>query len=168
MKHTYKTIGECQYSECDIFRVQRMWKNPEGNRFVSGHHFYRPEETTTVPNRKFYKNEIVRIPLYEVLPIELVMGRCWVLDPVTYCAGRPIDCDEESHVYICEFKVDKNARVFTKICRQEYPVCKKLFAFIKFEQKLKITRNYSVSWYFLFKKIKINCSRFSEKQLFTN
>lgn len=143
-KHTYKTIGKIEYTECDIFRVERLWKDHEGNRFVFGHHYLRPHETYHEPTRKFYQNEVVRVPLYEVVPIDLVMGRCWVLDPTTFCKGRPVDC-EESHVYICELRMDKAARLFSKISKQQYPVCTKSYAFNKFEQRLKISRNYLVS-----------------------
>lgn len=143
-KHTYKTIGKIEYTECDIFRVERLWKDHEGNRFVFGHHYLRPHETYHEPTRKFYQNEVVRVPLYEVVPIDLIMGRCWVLDPTTFCKGRPVDC-EESHVYICELRMDKAARLFSKISKQQYPVCTKSYAFHKFEQKLKISRNYLVS-----------------------
>lgn len=143
-KHTYETIGEVNYSECDIFRVERLWKNNEGNRFVFGHHYLRPHETYHEPTRKFYQNEVVRVPLYEVVPIELIMGRCWVMDAATFCKGRPIN-SVEPHVYICELRVDKAARLFSKNSKHNYPVCTKTYAFKKFRQKLKISRNYLVS-----------------------
>lgn len=147
-KHTYKTIGHIEYSECDIFRVERLWKDDNGKRFVFGHHYLRPHETYHEPTRKFYQNEVVRVPLYEVVPIELIMGRCWVLDPTTFCKGRPVD-SEETHIYICELRVDKAARMFSKISKQQYPVCTKSYAFRKFEQKLKITRNYLVIFFYI-------------------
>ncbi len=84
-KHTYKTIGKFEYTDCDIFRIEQLWKDDDGNRFVFGHHYLRPHETFHEPTRKFYRNEVVRVPLYETLPIDLVMGRCWVLDPATFC-----------------------------------------------------------------------------------
>lgn len=143
-KHTYETIGEIDYSQCDIFRVERLWKNHEGRRFVFGHHYLRPHETYHEPSRKFYQNEVVRVPLFEIVPIELIMGRCWVLDPTTFCKGRPTNAIE-SHVYICELRVDRAARLFSKISKHPYPPCQKSYAFNKFRQKLKVSRNYLVS-----------------------
>lgn len=143
-KHTYDTIGDIDFSECDIFRIERMWKDHNGKRFVFGHHYLRPHETYHEPSRKFYQNEVVRVPLYEVVPIELIMGRCWVMDLNTFCKGRPID-SVETHVYICELRVDKAARLFSKISKNPYPVCQKSYAFKKFRQKLKISRSYLVS-----------------------
>lgn len=143
-KHTYETIGDFAYSECDIFRVECLWKDHDGKRFVSGHHYLRPHETYHEPTRKFYQNEVVGVSLFEVIPIELIMGRCWVLDKTTFCKGRPVN-SVESHVYICEWRVDKTARTFGKISRNKYPTCTKNYAFNKFRQKLKISRNYLVS-----------------------
>lgn len=143
-KHTYETIGRIDYADCDIFRVERLWKDAEGRRFVFGHHYLRPHETYHEPSRKFYPNEVVRVPLYEVVPIELIIDRCWVLDTTTYCKGRPVDSVEE-HVYICELRVDKGARLFSKISKQSNPVCTKSYAFRKFRQKLKISKSYAVS-----------------------
>ncbi|XP_058061813.1 histone-lysine N-methyltransferase ash1 [Anopheles bellator] len=141
-KHTYETIGKIEYSECDIFRVESLWKDGEGRRFVYGHHYLRPHETYHEPTRRFYPNEVMRVPLYEVIPIELVVDRCWVLDPVTFCKGRPVD-SAEPHVYICELRVDKSARLFSKISRHSHPVCMKSYAFHKFEQKLKIAKTFA-------------------------
>lgn len=146
-KHTYETIGNVDYNECDIFRVERMWKDNNGKRFIFGHHYLRPHETYHEPTRKFYQNEVVRVPLYEVVPIELIMGRCWVMDLNTFCKGRPVDC-VESHVYICELRVDKAARLFSRISKNQYPVCTKSYAFKKFRQRLKVSRSYLVSCFF--------------------
>lgn len=40
-KHTYKTIGK--------IGLERMWKDNNGNRFVYGHHYLRPQETYHEP-----------------------------------------------------------------------------------------------------------------------
>ncbi|XP_020713257.1 histone-lysine N-methyltransferase ash1 isoform X1 [Ceratitis capitata] len=141
-KHTYETIGTIDYNECDIFRVERLWKNEEGKRFIFGHHFLRPHETFHEPSRRFYPNEVVRVPLYEIVPIELVIGRCWVLDRTTFCKGRPVECTDETHCYICELRVDKTARFFSK-AKVNYPTCTKTYAFRKFPEKLKISKSYA-------------------------
>lgn len=83
----------------------------------------------------------MRVPLYEVVPVELIMSQCWVLDLNTYCKGRPIGAIEE-HVYICEYRVDKGARLFSKVSKPKFPICTKSYAFDKFDEKLKISRTY--------------------------
>ncbi|XP_063695507.1 histone-lysine N-methyltransferase ash1 [Culicoides brevitarsis] len=141
-KHNYRTIGDIDFCQCDIFRVERLWKDAEGKRFVYGHHYLRPHETFHEPTRKFYPCEILRSPLYEVVPIDLVMGRCWVLDPTTFCKGRPVESAEQ-HVYICEMRVDKSASTFAKIPKHQYPVCTRSYAFTPFEEKLKIAKTFA-------------------------
>jgi histone-lysine N-methyltransferase ASH1L len=142
---TYKTVGrDISTSDMDIFRIERLWTNEKGERFAFGHHYLRPHETFHEPNRKFFRNEVFRVPLYEVLPLDTIWGQCWVLDLATFCKGRPAGSVEE-HVYICEFRVDKSARLFNKISKPKYPICTKKFAFDHFDQRLRPTRIYTVS-----------------------
>ncbi|XP_066246011.1 histone-lysine N-methyltransferase ash1 isoform X2 [Euwallacea similis] len=141
-KHSYETIGKIDYSELDIFRIERLWKDKDsGNRFAYGHHYLRPHETFHEPTRKFFPNEVMRVPLYEAVPVELVMEHCWVMDINTFCKGRPVDAKEE-HVYICEYRVDKGAKMFSKVAKSKFPTCTKNFAFERFESRLKISRTY--------------------------
>lgn len=52
-KHTYQTIGKIEYTELDIFRVERLWKEKStGRRMAYGHHYLRPHETFHEPTRK--------------------------------------------------------------------------------------------------------------------
>ena len=61
-------------------------------RFVWGFHYYRPHETFHEASRKFYPNELFRVPIYEIVPIDCIIGTCVVLDIQTYCKGRPKVC----------------------------------------------------------------------------
>ncbi|KAG5891123.1 hypothetical protein JTB14_022235 [Gonioctena quinquepunctata] len=141
-KHTFDTIGKIEYSELDIFRIERLWKEEKtGKRLAYGHHYLRPHETYHEPTRKFFPNEVMRVPLYEAVPVELVISNCWVMDLNTYCKGRPIGALQE-HIYICEYRVDKGAKMFTKVCKSKFPICTKSFAFERFDTRLKITRTY--------------------------
>ncbi|KAG7209902.1 hypothetical protein KM043_011498 [Ampulex compressa] len=140
-KHTYKTIQKPDYEQMDIFRIERLWKNSEGERFVFGHHYLRPHETYHEPTRKFYENEVVCAPLYEAVPCDLIAERCWVLDPHTYCKGRPVGSTPE-HTYVCEYRVDRAARLFTKVARARHQVCTKPYAFETFPQRIKHYRTY--------------------------
>ncbi|GFW22366.1 histone-lysine N-methyltransferase ASH1L [Trichonephila clavipes] len=42
----------------DIFRVERLWKDEQNNKFAFGHHYLRPHETYHEPSRKFFANEV--------------------------------------------------------------------------------------------------------------
>jgi hypothetical protein len=90
---TFKTVdGNISTDDMDIFRIERLWINEKGERFAFGHHYLRPHETFHEPNRKFFRNEVFRVPLYEVLPLDTIWGQCWVLDFATFVKGRPIGC----------------------------------------------------------------------------
>ncbi|KAJ3665929.1 hypothetical protein Zmor_001393 [Zophobas morio] len=142
-KHTYNTIGKIDYADLDIFRIERLWKDSKtGQRFAYGHHYLRPHETYHEPTRKFFPNEVMRVPLYEAVPVELVISHCWVMDLNTFCKGRPIGAPEE-HIYICEYRVDKSARLFSKVSKSKFPICTKTFVFERFETRLKISRTYT-------------------------
>ncbi|KAG8179697.1 hypothetical protein JTE90_025653 [Oedothorax gibbosus] len=118
----------------DIFRIERLWKDEHNNKFVFGHHYLRPHETYHEPTRKFFANEVFRVPLYEIIPLNNIVGLCCVLDLSTYCKGRPKGFKEED-VYICEYRVDKTAHLFYKISKIKYPVCTKKYAFEYFDKK---------------------------------
>ena len=141
---TYKTVSPTiSTSDMDIFRIERLWMNEKGERFAFGHHYLRPHETFHEPSRKFFRNEVFRVPIYEVLPLDTIWGQCWVLDTNTFCKGRPFGAVER-HVYICEYRVDKGARLFNKISKPKHLICTKEYAFDHFDQKLRPTRTYTV------------------------
>ncbi|XP_056642508.1 histone-lysine N-methyltransferase ash1 isoform X2 [Diorhabda sublineata] len=141
-KHTYDTIGKIEYTDLDIFRIERLWKEEKtGKRLAYGHHYLRPHETFHEPTRKFFPNEVMRVPLYEAVPVELIISHCWVMDVNTYCKGRPIGSSPD-HIYICEYRVDKGAKMFSKVSKSKFPICTKSFAFEHFETRLKISRTY--------------------------
>lgn len=122
-----------------------------GDRFAFGHHYLRPHETFHEPTRRFFPNELMRVPLYEVVPVDLVMGHCTVLDLNTYCKGRPIGSSPQ-HTYICEYRVDKNARIFAKIPKPKSSnICTKSYAFETYDVRLKPQRNYAVSFFLCLK-----------------
>jgi histone-lysine N-methyltransferase ASH1L len=73
------------------------------------------------------------------------------MDLATFCKGRPKGALEED-VYICEYRVDKKARLFDKIpksssksnSKNKFPaICTKWFAFDSFDIKLKPVRSYT-------------------------
>jgi len=141
---TYKSVDPSTLStdDMDIFRIERLWVNESGQRFAFGHHYLRPHETFHEPSRRFFQNEVFRVPIYEVLPLDTIWRQCWVLDLQTFCKGRPVGSLEE-HVYICENRVDKSARLFHKISKPKYPICVKWFAFNLFDLKLRPQRTYT-------------------------
>ena len=54
-------------------------------KFAFGYHYMQPNETYHEPTRKFFRNEVFRIPIYEVLLLETIWQQCWVTDIQTFC-----------------------------------------------------------------------------------
>ncbi|XP_009987391.1 PREDICTED: histone-lysine N-methyltransferase ASH1L-like [Tauraco erythrolophus] len=142
VRQSYRLLSHINREKLDIFRIEKLWKNEKEERFAFGHHYFRPHETHHSPSRKFYHNELFRVPLYEIIPLEAVVGTCCVLDLYTYCKGRPKGVKEQD-VYICDYRLDKSAHLFYKIHRNRYPVCTKPYAFDHFAKKLTPKRDFS-------------------------
>ncbi|KAG9464638.1 hypothetical protein GDO78_019630, partial [Eleutherodactylus coqui] len=142
IRQSYRLLSHVNREKLDIFRIEKLWKNEKGERFAFGHHYFRPHETHHSPSRKFYHNELFRVPLYEIIPLEAVVGTCCVLDLYTYCKGRPKGVKEQD-VYICDYRLDKSAHLFYKIHRNRFPACTKSYAFTHFPKKLTPKRDFS-------------------------
>ncbi|TSO05407.1 Histone-lysine N-methyltransferase ASH1L [Bagarius yarrelli] len=142
LRQSYRLLSHVNRDKLDIFRIEKLWKNETGERFAFGHHYFRPHETHHSPSRRFYHNELFRVPLYEIIPLEAVVGTCCVLDLYTYCKGRPKGVKEQD-VYICDYRLDKSAHLFYKIHRNRYPVCTKSYAFNHFSKRLAPKRDFS-------------------------
>ncbi|XP_028565224.2 histone-lysine N-methyltransferase ASH1L isoform X1 [Podarcis muralis] len=142
VRQSYRLLSHINRERLDIFRIEKLWKNEKEERFAFGHHYFRPHETHHSPSRKFYHNELFRVPLYEIIPLEAVVGTCCVLDLYTYCKGRPKGVKEQD-VYICDYRLDKSAHLFYKIHRNRYPVCTKSYAFDHFPKRMTPKRDFS-------------------------
>ncbi|RVE67214.1 hypothetical protein OJAV_G00115150 [Oryzias javanicus] len=142
VRQSYRLLSHVNRDKLDIFRIEKLWKNEKGERFAFGHHYFRPHETHHSPSRRFYQNELFRMPLYEIIPLEAVVAPCCVLDLYTYCKGRPKGVKEQD-VYICDYRLDKSAHLFYKIHRNRYPVCTKPYAFVHFSKRLAPKRDFS-------------------------
>ncbi|KAK8390288.1 hypothetical protein O3P69_010163 [Scylla paramamosain] len=138
----YRLAKDVKPHDLLIFKIENLWIDEKGDKFAFGHHYLRPHETFHEPWRKFFPNEVIRSPLCEILPLDMVINHCWVLDLNSYCRGRPIGAQED-HVYVCEYRVDKGARVFSKISKPKYPICIKPYAFITFPERLRPQRTYT-------------------------
>jgi hypothetical protein len=85
--------------------------------------------------------------MFDTLPLDAVVGRCLILEPVNWIDGRPrMPKYKEEDVYMCEYQIDKNQRTFTKILpSNHYYLNTSSYVFEKFEQKKELKRNFTVS-----------------------
>ncbi|XP_064620312.1 uncharacterized protein LOC135483383 isoform X2 [Lineus longissimus] len=143
VRPSYQSVEDPNRDHLDIFRVERLWVDEKNEKFAYGHVYLRPQETFHEPSRKFFPNEVFRVPMYDVIPLNAIFGACHVLDLNTYCKGRPKGVIKEEDVYICEYRLDKTAHVFYKISRSKYPTNIKSYCFDSFEKKLQPKRTFS-------------------------
>ncbi|KAH9513216.1 Histone-Lysine N-Methyltransferase ash1l, partial [Bulinus truncatus] len=141
LRSSHRLLASVNPDKLDIFRLEQLWKDPKGEKFASGTPYLRPQETFHEPTRKFYHNELFRTPNFEIIPMDLVMGKCIVMDTNTYCKGRPKGVKEQD-IYICEYRVDKTAHLFHKIQKIWYPINTGRFCFDWFKTRLNIRRTY--------------------------
>lgn len=101
-------------------------------------------------NRKFFSNEIFRFPsTNDSIEISSIIRPCYVLDTTTYCKGKPLP-EYTSRIipadlFICEYRVDKLARIFTRIPKSKHiGINTKSYCFDSYIEKLSIKRDYQV------------------------
>jgi len=133
--------------------VHRFRFFSSGEKCAFGHYYMRPHETFHEPSRRFFPCEVFRAPLYHVIPVDAIVGVCCVMDLSTYCKGRPKGVSERD-VYICEYRVDKTAHLFSKITtRSKYQINTNPYCFDRFDVRLKPPRrtaSVSVSHHFTY------------------
>ncbi|CAF1484599.1 unnamed protein product, partial [Rotaria magnacalcarata] len=134
--------------EYDILFIERLWIDDYGIGQASGFYYIRPNETFHEPNRKFFPYEVFRFPSSnDPLPISVVVRPCFVLDIGTYCKGKPISDNSSrvlpSDLFICEYRVDKLARTFTRLLKSKhFGINTKSYCFDNYVEKLSIKREY--------------------------
>ncbi|XP_070207967.1 histone-lysine N-methyltransferase ASH1L-like isoform X2 [Littorina saxatilis] len=139
-RSSLRLVAASSPDKMDIFRIEDLFKNIKGERFAAGHLYLRPMETFHEPNRKFFHNELFRYPQFETYPLDQVAGKCIIMDLNSYCKGKPKGFDTKD-IYICEYRVDKTAHLFTKISKK-FPINTKSFCFDKYAERLYPKRTY--------------------------
>ena len=135
----------------DILYVERLWNDDYGVGQAAGFYYIRPNETFHEPNRKFFYNEVFRFPSSnDPLPISCFVRPCYVFDIATYCKGKPISDNSSrvlsSDLFICENRVDKTARTFSRLAKSRYfAINSKTYCFDSYVEKLVVKRDYQVS-----------------------
>ncbi|KAK6643901.1 hypothetical protein RUM43_000166 [Polyplax serrata] len=95
-------------------QVDTIWANKEGECFIKGPWFLRPQEIFYIPGRTFYKQEMFLGCLEDVHPVQNVVGRCCVMEHAEYISCRPTEI-EEKDVYICQSIYNEQRRQLTKM-----------------------------------------------------
>jgi hypothetical protein len=136
-----RTLGLKHKDHLDIFRVLGLWQDENFERFVFGFHYFRPHEVLHSVGKRFYPNEVIQTSLYEIIPLEAVVGPCVVMDIYSYARGRPLDVQEED-VYVCELACAKSEPKLKKILRRQikFPFPTNPAVYEKYSEPIKLHR----------------------------
>jgi len=152
-KQDTKNINRALTSpEYDILCIERLWIDDDGNSQAAGFYYIRPNETFHEPTRKFFPNEVFRFPSSnDPVPIQSIVRPCFVLDIKTYTKGKPISDNSTrvlpSDIFVCEYRVDKTARTFTRFKSKHFGINTKSYCFDNYVEKLTVKRDYQVCFF---------------------
>ncbi|XP_049880509.1 protein polybromo-1 isoform X2 [Pectinophora gossypiella] len=97
-----------------IVQCERVWTNNEGVPMMYCNVYFRPHETFHVRTRKFLQQEVFKTETHRTVPLDQVLGQCYVMNVKEYFKFRPegfVDKD----VYVCESRYSTKHRWFKKI-----------------------------------------------------
>ncbi|KAJ8709729.1 hypothetical protein PYW08_009733 [Mythimna loreyi] len=97
-----------------IVQVERVWTNNEGVPCMYCTSYYRPQETYHVRTRKFLHQEVFKTESHRVVPLDQVIGQCYVMNVKEYFKFRP-EGFADKDVYVCESRYNTKQRWFKKI-----------------------------------------------------
>ncbi|KAF9151184.1 hypothetical protein BG015_006990 [Linnemannia schmuckeri] len=92
----------------DNFTVQRG-EFVEGNRFIAGSKFLRPEQTLQVPGQTFYEKEVLKASGEWEFDFALVSHKVYVQAHKDYVRGLVLDFDPKD-VYVCENRYSETGK----------------------------------------------------------
>ncbi|KAF4526534.1 hypothetical protein B566_EDAN005901 [Ephemera danica] len=100
--------------EPHIIHIERLWTNQDNQQMLFGNYFYRPNETYHLTTRKFLEKEVFKSDVRAAVPLQQVVGVCYVLSVRDYLKLRPEGIPDKD-VYVCESRYASKARSFKKI-----------------------------------------------------
>ncbi|CAK1541028.1 unnamed protein product [Leptosia nina] len=100
--------------EPTIVQIERLFTNTDNVPMVYANVYYRPHETFHVRTRKFLQQEVFKTETHRSVPLDQVIGRCYVMNVKEYFKFRPEGYPDKD-VYVCESRYNSRQRWFKKI-----------------------------------------------------
>ncbi|XP_026322963.1 protein polybromo-1 isoform X2 [Hyposmocoma kahamanoa] len=97
-----------------IVQVERVWTSNENVPMMYANVYFRPQETFHVRTRKFLQQEVFKTETHRTLPLDQVLGPCYVMNVKEYFKFRP-EGYADKDVYVCESRYSTKHRWFKKI-----------------------------------------------------
>ncbi|XP_033100393.1 protein polybromo-1-like isoform X2 [Anneissia japonica] len=117
---TYK-VGDFIYVEPSeknlkphIVCINRVWRDDDGENWLHGNWYLRPNETFHLATRKFLEKEVFKSDYYNKVKFNKVVGRCFVMFVKDYFKNKP-EGFPEADIYVCESRYSAKAKAFKKI-----------------------------------------------------
>ncbi|XP_076317275.1 protein polybromo isoform X4 [Tachypleus tridentatus] len=100
--------------EPHIIHISKLRRDSEGEQWIYGCWFYRPNETFHLATRKFLQKEVFKSDNYNSTPLNQVLGKCYVMFVKEYFKLKPEGFDDKD-VYVCESRYSAKVKAFKKI-----------------------------------------------------
>ncbi|XP_038219745.1 protein polybromo-1-like [Zerene cesonia] len=100
--------------EPSIVQIARLFTNADHMPMAYVNVYYRPHETFHVRTRKFLHQEVFKTEAHRSIPLDQVIGRCYVMNVKEYFKFRP-EGYADKDVYVCESRYNSKNRWFKKI-----------------------------------------------------
>ncbi|MFH4974813.1 hypothetical protein AB6A40_001522 [Gnathostoma spinigerum] len=97
-----------------IMRIERLYRDSDGQTFARGSWFYRPVETFHLATKKFIENEVFLTSYFDTVTIDRLVGKCCVMFIRKYLKMKPKGF-ADGDVYVCESKYLGRALHFKKV-----------------------------------------------------
>jgi len=130
-----------------IIRLEKMWRDAQGELMAVGHQFLRPGDTHIKPNQRFFEQEVMVGPYTDTFNMKEVLGLCWVLRVNNYLAGRPREVaeaeakDSEADVWVTDFRYNVESKGWIKLPQKDtWPTATHKSVFERFVEPLEVTR----------------------------
>ncbi|VBB33061.1 unnamed protein product, partial [Acanthocheilonema viteae] len=76
-------------SQRHIMRIERLYRDSDGQTFARGTWCYRPEETFHLATRKFCENEVFLTSYYDTVTVDRLLGKCHVMPIRQFMRQKP-------------------------------------------------------------------------------
>ncbi|EJD74959.1 polybromodomain protein [Loa loa] len=122
-------------SQRHIMRIERLYRDSDGQTFARGTWCYRPEETFHLATRKFCENEVFLTSYYDTVTVDRLIGKCHVMPVRQFMRQKPKGFDD-SDIYVCECRYMGRQLHFKKLKHWPYHPEDEKVEYIKREKPL--------------------------------
>ncbi|CAD6994057.1 unnamed protein product [Ceratitis capitata] len=126
-----------------IAYIERLWTAADNVKWMHGSVFLRPHETYHVATRKFLEMEVFKSSVSQTIPMDKVLGKCYIMHIKDYIKMRP-EGFADKDVFVCESKYNSRARCFKKFKIWPFVRVNDPVRFIPREEPLELRRVMSV------------------------